>query len=115
MSNQLHVTDDIWERFADYLITHLKDSAYGHFLKDFFVEFDEAAASSLNFFVWAAFSGEAAESYGRIRRLLQRLAVDACNANAWVIPFNQVTVHLAHNENISSENSMPNEFVDGRT
>jgi small-conductance mechanosensitive channel len=69
--------------------------------------FDVAAASSLNFFVWAAFSGEAAESYGRIRRLLQRLAVDACNANDWVIPFNQVTVHLAQDGEASSVNTLP--------
>jgi len=92
---QAHVTTDIRQKFADYLDTHLKASDFGRYLKDFFVEFDEAAASSLNFFVWAAFSGEAAESYGRVRRLLQRLAVEACNANGWVIPFNQVTVHLA--------------------
>ena len=105
--HQTHVTTDIREKFADYLDTHLKDSDFGRYLKDFFVEFDEAAASSLNFFVWAAFSGEAAESYGRIRRLLQRLAVDACNANDWVIPFNQVTVHLAQDGEASSVSALP--------
>ena len=104
---QAHVTADIKEKFADYLDTHLKDSDFGRYLKDFFVEFDEAAASSLNFFVWAAFSGEAAESYGRIRRLLQRLAVDACNAHDWVIPFNQVTVHLAQDGEASSVSALP--------
>ena len=104
---QAHVTADIKEKFENYLATHLKASDFGRYLKDFFVEFDEAAASSLNFFVWAAFSGEAAESYGRIRRLLQRLAVDACNAHDWVIPFNQVTVHLAQDEDASSMNTLP--------
>jgi len=93
--HQGEATTDIRNKLEDYLATHLRDSDFGRHLKDFFVEFDEAAASSLNFFVWAAFGGEAAESYGRIRRLLQRLAVDACNAHDWVIPFNQVTVHLA--------------------
>jgi outer membrane murein-binding lipoprotein Lpp len=105
--HQAHVTTDMREKFADYLDIHLKAGDFGRYLKDFFVEFDEAAASSLNFFVWAAFGGEAAESYGRIRRLLQRLAVDACNANDWVIPFNQVTVHLAQDGDASSFKTLP--------
>jgi small-conductance mechanosensitive channel len=67
----------------------------GGFLNNCFVEFDEAAASSLNLFIYASFTGDAADSYFRIRRTLQSLAVDACNTNGWVIPFNQVTVHLA--------------------
>ena len=112
--HQSDVTTGIREKFADYLGTHLKDSDFGRYLKDFFVEFDEAAASSLNFFVWAAFSGEAAESYGRIRRLLQRLAVDACNANDWVIPFSQVTVHLAQEGEASSVNAFLDEPGDGQ-
>lgn len=105
--HQSDVTTDIRNRFADYLESHLKESDFGRHLEDFSVEFDEAAASSLNFFVWAAFSGEAAESYGRILRLLQRLAVDACNAHDWVIPFNQVTVHLAREGEASAFNVMP--------
>jgi small-conductance mechanosensitive channel len=63
-------------------------------LKELYVEFDEAAASSLNFFIYASFLGQAADSYFRIRRTLQSLAVDACNTNGWVIPFTQMTVHL---------------------
>jgi small-conductance mechanosensitive channel len=93
--HQSAVTAEIRAKFEDYLGTRLRQSAFGGLLTDFFVEFDEAAASSLNLFIWAAFTGDAAESYFRIRRLVQRLAVDACNANGWVIPFNQMTVHLA--------------------
>jgi small-conductance mechanosensitive channel len=93
--HQSAVTAEIRAKFEDYLGTRLRQSAFGGLLTDFFVEFDEAAVSSLNLFIWAAFTGDAAESYYRIRRLVQRLAVDACNANGWVIPFNQMTVHLA--------------------
>jgi hypothetical protein len=92
--HQALATGEIRKKFEDYLAAHLKESQVGGHLKEFFVEFDEAAASSLNFLVYASFAGEAAESYGRIRRVLQGLAVDACNANGWVIPFNQMTVHL---------------------
>ena len=59
------------------------------------VEFSQAGASSLDLVLIANFSGEAAESYFRIQRLLQRLAVEACNRHGWVIPFNQITVHEA--------------------
>jgi hypothetical protein len=88
------VTGEIKQKFEDYLSTHLKESKWSEHMQEVFVEFDEAAASSLNYFIYAAFSGEAADSYFRIRRTLQSLAVDACNANGWVIPFSQMTVHL---------------------
>ena len=95
--HQTMVTGEIKQKLESYLATHLKESKWSERLKEFFVEFDEAAASSLNFFIYASFSGEAADSYFRIRRTLQSLAVDACNANGWVIPFNQMTVHIEGN------------------
>ena len=88
------VTGEIRQKMEDYLAAHLKESKFNGHLQETFVEFDEAAASSLNFFIYASFSGKAADSYFRIRRTLQSLAVDACNANGWVIPFTQMTVHL---------------------
>jgi small-conductance mechanosensitive channel len=105
--HQAEATTVVCRTLEDYLAARIKDSDFGRHLKDFFVEFDEAAASSLNFFMWAAFGAEAAESYGRIRRLLQRLAVEACNTHGWVIPFNQVTVHLAEEEEASSFDALP--------
>lgn len=96
--HQAQVTGDIRQHLENYLVDQLKESKVGGHLKDCFVEFDEAAASSLNFFIYASFAGEAAGSYFRIRRTLQGLAVDACNVNGWVIPFNQMTVHLAQQE-----------------
>jgi len=92
--HQEKVTGEIKQKLENYLVTHLKESRFGSHLKECFVEFDEAAASSLNFFIYASFSGNAADSYFRIRRSLQALAVDACNINGWVIPFTQMTVHL---------------------
>ena len=40
-----------------------------------------------------------------LRRLLQRLAVEACNVNDWTIPFNQMTIHLAAGSARASENA----------
>jgi transcription termination factor NusB len=92
--HQSLVTTEIRQQLEDCLSAQLKQSKWSEHLKDFLVEFDEAAASSLNFFIFASFTGEAADSYFRIRRTLQSLAVDACNANGWVIPFTQMTVHI---------------------
>jgi small-conductance mechanosensitive channel len=93
--HQALVTGEIRQTLENYLQNHLKQSRVGEHLQDLFVEFDEAAASSLNFAIYVSFSGEAAKDYFRIRRTLQSLTVDACNANGWVIPFTQMTVHLA--------------------
>ena len=59
------------------------------------VEFEAAGASSLNFAITADVDGEFAKDYFALRRLLQKCAVEACNEFDWVIPFEQLTMHLA--------------------
>lgn len=63
-------------------------------VEDILVEFQEAAASSLNYVVYVTMKGAAADSYFLLNRLLQRTCVDTCNEQGWVIPFNQLTLHL---------------------
>lgn len=55
----------------------------------------DAASSSLDYEIQADFEGAVADKYEQIQFGMSRLAVDACNANGWVIPFTQVTVHQA--------------------
>ena len=43
----------------------------------------------------ADFEGAVADKYEQIQFGMSRLAVDACNANGWVIPFTQITLHMA--------------------
>lgn len=57
------------------------------------VELAHAGESSLDLAVLADFSGSCAHRYQALTRALQRLCVEACNANHWDIPFNQITVH----------------------
>ncbi len=64
-------------------------------LKNLKVEFEAAGASSLDIAVLADFHGSAAAKYFILQRMIQRLCVDACNENGWVIPFTQVTLHMA--------------------
>ena len=96
--HQAEVTEAIRETFESYLTTHLKKHRLGNYLEKVTFEFAEAGASSLDFIGIFAFDSAAAESYLQLKRLLQKIAVDACNAHGWGIPFNQMTVHLAHEE-----------------
>jgi hypothetical protein len=73
----------------------LEKEGYKRHLLDLTVEFRTAAASSLDIAIMADFSGEVASDYPKLERLLQRIAVDACNEHGWEIPFAQVTVHTA--------------------
>jgi len=59
------------------------------------VQFKEAGASSLDLMILADFSETAAEFYRRLHRLIQRFSVNACNEYGWVIPFTQLTLHMA--------------------
>jgi len=77
-----------------YLEAQLEGQPFRPHLTDLLVEFNEAASSSLNLLVVAVFTGAGAEHYWSIRRFLQRATVSACNEYGWVIPFDQLTVHV---------------------
>jgi hypothetical protein len=59
------------------------------------VEFLSAGTSSLDYVVLADFDGSLGSRYNFIKRRIQSICVDVCNANGWVIPFTQITVHQA--------------------
>lgn len=97
--HQADVTEAIRGTFESYLTTHLNKHRLGNYLEKVTFEFAEAGASSLDFIGVFSFDSAAAESYLKLNRLLQKIAVDACNAHGWGIPFNQMTVHLAGEQN----------------
>jgi len=45
--------------------------------------------------VLADFSGEVAPKYSQLHRAIQRICVNVCNKQGWIIPFAQITVHQA--------------------
>lgn len=96
--HQLEVNGAIRDEFEEALTAALQHAPQGKYLQALVVEFAEAAASSLDFVAIATFSAEAADSYMQLQRLLQRIAIDVCNAQGWMIPFNQMTVHLVREE-----------------
>ncbi len=89
------ITTAIREQMAQDVATGLAASEVAEHLTQFSVEFAKAGDSSLNLALIAVFKGAAADRYSRIQRLIQRLAVEACNRHGWVIPFKQLTVHMA--------------------
>jgi len=93
--HQPQSTDDIPAQLERDIRRDLAAAGEDDHLMNLVVEFKEAGASSLDLAVLADFRGEAAPNYERLRRRLQRLAVDACNTHGWVIPFTQITLHMA--------------------
>jgi len=93
--HQEQVTSSIRETMQQELTEGLSQTDMAQYQTQLAVEFKEAAASSLDLIVITSFNGDAADRYFAIQRLLQRLAVDACNRHGWDIPFNQITVHSA--------------------
>jgi hypothetical protein len=59
------------------------------------VEFKEAGPSSLDLEILVDFSGHVAKDYRFLKRTIQRICVEVCNGNGWIIPFTQLTIHTA--------------------
>jgi hypothetical protein len=93
--HQQDITTTVRETLEQELKAEIEQAAIATCLTSLAVEFAQAGASSLDLAVIAGFSGEVADKYFQIQRLLQRLIVEACNRHGWVIPFNQITVHQA--------------------
>ncbi len=93
----------------------LNAAGFGAALRALTVEFEEAGASSLNIAVLADFDGGVAGDFNRLRRLVHTLCVDTCNQHGWVIPFNQMTVHFAGEQNGSGapKGSCPGPILSG--
>jgi hypothetical protein len=69
------------------------------------VEFQEAGASSLDYYVRVDLDGSCAFDYQAQARQLARFCVDICNEQGWVIPFTQLTLHMADSAKQSSNAS----------
>lgn len=93
--HQSLATTDIPQAMLARLQPELEKAAGEDNLVNLAVEFRQAGASSLDYEVLADFNGEVAQRHERLRRTIQRVLVDACNENDWVIPFTQVTLHQA--------------------
>jgi small-conductance mechanosensitive channel len=80
----------------------LAEEGYDEMLCNITVDVKQAGASSLDFEILADFDGKAAQDYPVLRRHIQRLCIDACNAFDWSIPFTQVTLHVPEQVHFSA-------------
>ena len=83
------------ERFHVGIEQAFVEAGFADSLKDLVVDFKEAAASSLDYLIYATLDGQSAASYFKIGRVVQQACVDICNREGWGIPFTQITLHSA--------------------
>ena len=91
---QPEITTTMRDQVENFIRQGLEAHPVSEHLKNVIVDFNEAGASSLDIAIIGVFTGGAAADYFGVKRLLNKLAVDVCNAHDWVIPFNQVSVHM---------------------
>ena len=91
--HQMRCTTEIPEMMCAGIRRGLLRETYGSALKDLAVYFAKANTSSLDYKIMATFDGGAAGEYLSIQRALQRYAVEVCNQQQWIIPFNQLVIH----------------------
>lgn len=94
-AHQAIITSTIPDQLGTILRRELGKRNFEQYIGKLLIEFEEAAASSLNLAVIVDYDGEAATSYQELKRLMNRICVDACNEHGWTIPFGQLTVHMA--------------------
>jgi hypothetical protein len=98
-------TQEIPQKLQTMLQEELSKKGYKDALLHLNVEFQKAGSSSLDLAILADFSGNVAKDYDILSRILQRIAVDACNTYGWVIPFTQITLHTAESSPQKKEDS----------
>ena len=93
---QSRICDDIPRLFHEGIKKQLKQHFEGS-APDFSyleVSFDSPGESSLNLIVIVHVDGRCADRHEENQREIQAILVRLCNENEWVIPFNQLTVHM---------------------
>lgn len=93
--HQKEAAEHIPAHFARQITTALETDFGREAVRSIKVEFHEAGASSLDYKILADFDGSMGARYQALHRRIQQLCLEACNANGWVIPFPQLTVHRA--------------------
>ncbi|MGA1864943.1 MAG: hypothetical protein ACMUHX_07770 [bacterium] len=88
-------TREIPETVQRFLKEGLYNEGYEKDILNLRVEFKEAGTSSLDLEILADFSGRVAKDYNLLKRAIQRMCVEVCNKNGWIIPFTQLTIHTA--------------------
>ncbi|MBW2202612.1 MAG: hypothetical protein JRF52_00595 [Deltaproteobacteria bacterium] len=96
--HQAVITKEVPGIIEKAIIEGLTEEGYEDSIERINVEFKEAGPSSLDIIALAEFNANAGPKYWALERAIQRICVDTCNLHGWIIPFQQVTVHMAEPE-----------------
>jgi hypothetical protein len=90
------VTSDVLVKLKEGIWTKLKIALQNDisFINELQVDFHHANTSSLDIRLFLICGGELAGQKCFLERLLQKSFVEVCNEESYVIPFNQMTVHM---------------------
>ena len=94
-AHQKEVTEHIPKTLARYVDDAIRAHEFGEHLTGLGVDFEAAGSSSLGVEIEADFAGAAAERWEELLELVQKAAVDACNAEDWEIALPQLRLHRA--------------------
>lgn len=94
-NHQAECTTTVPEIFKNALHKELLSDYGRDAVRSVNVEFASAGASSLDYAVLADFNGVVAHRHHALQRKIQSVCVDVCNEQDWGIPFAQITVHRA--------------------
>lgn len=92
--HQSVITQEIPEIIERSLKEKLAQEGYADGIERIRVEFSNAGASSLDLAVLADFKGTEGRRYSVLQRAIQRICVETCSEHGWLIPFQQMTVHI---------------------
>lgn len=96
--DQAEITTSMRETMERGVLERWQETRFASSLVSSAVEFKEAGASSLDYFVRVDLDGSQAFDLMSQQRALARFCVDVCNEQGWTIPFTQLTLHVAPSE-----------------
>lgn len=96
--HQSLATTEVPGKFETALTAGLFEKFEREQIRSIKVEFLSAGASSLDYQILVDVDGALASRMHVLQRLIQKICVETCNAEAWVIPFTQITIHQADPE-----------------
>jgi small-conductance mechanosensitive channel len=91
--HQTAATTEIPEKMRAKLQAELPRTVGAENIRNIQVVFSSATGSSLDFTIWVDLKGAAAPLGAMVRGAIQRILVESCSENDWIIPFPQIQVH----------------------
>lgn len=86
-------TTEVPQKLRETVKAGLINEGYGDDIVNLNVEFKEVGDSSLDYLIFADFSGRVAKDYYKLSRIIQKIALETCNKYGWEIPFTTYTIH----------------------